>query len=617
MAAGDTNGAGAADPATGTDQQTARRPEGARTGDPENPRADRRAEAHGDGSAQGESVDEQFGDPERHGATEASRRQQGSGRGEDAGSEKDSGREEDPGRDQRAGTGHGGTEGSDGDPEPLAAPERRQLDLVRRFGTAGSLVLAFGAVGAGAAPVNNPLIGVRLLGLPARIPTVAMACAWLGMLMIVTAWLWLGKLSWPGRARMITRTQLDRTVVMWGLPLAIAPPLFSTDMYTYLGQNAVAASGVNPYTLGPSAALGVEHPLVANVPNIWRDTPSPYGPLFLMVGQHLARVIGTDVVFGVLLWRAVMIAGLMLAIWAIPRLAVRCGVHPVAALWLSAANPITLFHVISGAHNEALLVGIMFAAIELGLRWRRPLGVAATAVLLTIGGAIKPPGFIALGFFGVYVARRRGGRFRDLVIVAAGLLAVFLATMAVITVASGWGLGWIDTFDVPNRIKTWLAPMTAFGMTGGGLGMLLGLGNHTDSMLVITKLIGYAVTGVVCLRLLWLSFKGRVEPLTALGITLGTLAVFGPVLHPWYLLWMVIPLALSTNNTRFRITAAAICAVVALLVAPTGTAYVLRAYQIPLAVIASLIAFAVLLWFMRGKVPRLLPTRRGARPVTS
>ncbi|MCX2734090.1 polyprenol phosphomannose-dependent alpha 1,6 mannosyltransferase MptB [Saccharopolyspora sp. NFXS83] len=514
-------------------------------------------------------------------------------------------------------TAYAGAAPTDRQPAPLDAPERRQLDLVRRFGTTGSLVLAFGAIGAGAAPVDNPLIGVRLLGLPARIPTVAMACAWLGMLMVVTAWLWLGKLSWPGRDRMVSRTQMDRTVVMWGLPLAIAPPLFSTDMYTYLAQNAVAALGINPYSLGPGTALGVDNPLVANVPNIWRDTPSPYGPLFLMFGQHIARVIGDDVVFGVLLWRVVMIIGLVLAIWAIPRLAARCGVHPVAALWLSAANPITLFHVVSGAHNEALLVGIMLAAIELGLRWRTPLGVIAAGVLLSIGGAIKPPGFVALGFFGIYVARRRGGRMRDLVGVAALLGAVLLVTMTIITVASGWGLGWIETYDVPNRIKTWLAPMTAFGMTGGGLGMLLGLGNHTNSMLVITKIFGYAITGGVCLRLLWLSFKGRIEPLAALGITLGTLAVFGPVLHPWYLLWMVVPLSLSTNDHRFRLGAAAICSIVALVVPPTGAAFLLRAYQIPFAVIASLIAFAVLLWLMRGKVPPLLPTRKGERPVTS
>ena len=32
------------------------------------------------------------------------------------------------------------------------------------------------------------------------------------------------------------------------------------------------------------AALGVDDPLTRSIPNIWRDTPAPYGPLFLIMG---------------------------------------------------------------------------------------------------------------------------------------------------------------------------------------------------------------------------------------------------------------------------------------------------------------------------------------------
>lgn len=502
-------------------------------------------------------------------------------------------------------------------PAGLDTSERRQLNVVRRFGTTGALVLAVGAIGAGAAPVDNPLSGVRLIGLPARIPTVAMACSWLGVLMVVLAWLWLGKLSWPGRARMLSRAQLDRTVLMWALPLAIAPPLFSRDMYCYLAQSEIAARGMDPYVESPLSALGVNDPLTSNVPNIWRDTPAPYGPLFLFIGRGIAALVGDDVVFGVLMWRLVMIVGLLLGVWAIPRLARRFGINPVPAMWLSVANPIVLFHVVSGMHNEALLIGIMLAGIEVGFRWRNRLGVVAAGVLLAIAGAIKPPAFIALGFLGIYVARRRGGRFRDLVRVAAGMTAILLVTMTVITLVSGWGLGWIGTFDVPNRVKIWLAPMTAFGMTGGAASTLLGLGNTTEAMLSITKVLGYAVTGAVCGRLLWLSFKERIEPMTALGITLATLAIFGPVLHPWYLLWAIPPLALSSNDNRFRIAATAITTVVAIVEPPTGADYLLRAYQVPLAVIAALIAFAVVLWLVRNRVPRLLPAGAGFRRFAS
>lgn len=494
----------------------------------------------------------------------------------------------------------------------LAGDERRQLTIVRRFGFTGSLLLGVGAIGAGAAPVDNPLSGVRLIGLPARMPTVAMAAAWLGMLMIVTAWLWLGRFALPGGTRMISPGQLGRTIALWALPLAVAPPLFSRDMYAYLAQSAIAARGIDPYVLGPDAALGVDNPLTANVPNIWRDTPAPYGPLFLMFGRVIAVLVGQNIVFGVLMWRLVMLASLALAIWAIPHLARRCGVQPVSALWLAAANPIVLFHVVSGMHNEALLMGLMLAGIEIGLRWRNVIGTIAAAVIMVIAGAIKPPAFVALGFFGVYLARRKGGRVVDLVRVTALLVTVFLIAMTVITVGSGWGLGWLETFDVPNRIKTWLAPMTAFGMFGGGgVSMILGLGNHTDAMLSITKLIGYGLSVAVCIRLLWISFRGRLEPLTGLGITLGAVALLGPVLHPWYLLWALPPLALSTNDKRFRVTATVISASVALLVPPTGAGYVLRLYMIPFAVIAAILAFGLMLLLVRNKVPNLLPTLTG------
>jgi alpha-1,6-mannosyltransferase len=491
------------------------------------------------------------------------------------------------------------------DPEPLAAHERRQLTALRRFGTTGSLILAAGAFGAGANPVINPLSGTRLLGLLTRMPTVAMACCWLGMLMLVAAWLWMGRLCLPGRERMLGPRELARTFGMWAIPLALCPPLFSTDMYSYLAQSEVAARGFDPYLVSPAVALGVEHPFTSNVPNIWRDTPSPYGPLFLMFGQLVSRLIGDNVVFGVLVWRAIMLCALAAAIWAIPKLARRCGVHPTAALWLGVANPIVLFHVVSGMHNEALMVGIMLPAIELGLRYVNTTGTLVTGALLTVAGAIKPPGWVALGFFGICVVLARGGRWRDLFRTGALLLAVFLATMTVITLISGWGLGWIDTFDVPNRVKTVMAPLTAFGMAGGGLSTLLGLGNTIDAMLSITKVIGYVIVAVVCLRMLWISFRGRIHPLAAMGVTFLTLALAVPVLWPWYLLWSVVPLALSTNNKRFRVTAMLICAAASLVIPPTGAGFVLRAYQIPLAVIAAIVAFAITLLLVRGRMPSL------------
>ena len=44
---------------------------------------------------------------------------------------------------------------------------------------------------------------------------------------------------------------------------------------------------MDPYTVGPAEALGNGDPLTKNVPTMWRETPSPYGPLFLVVGRGI------------------------------------------------------------------------------------------------------------------------------------------------------------------------------------------------------------------------------------------------------------------------------------------------------------------------------------------
>ena len=186
-------------------------------------------------------------------------------------------------------------------------PSRR----ARRLGLTGSLLMAVGALGSGALPVPNPLFGLRVLGLPARNATLAIAVTYAGIGLMVLAWLWVGQdaaLPGCGGARP-DQAQLARTAVMWALPLAVAPPMFSRDVYSYLAQSAILARHLDPYVLGPAEALGVDDPLTRSIPTIWRDTPAPYGPLFLILGRGITAISGNDVVLGVLEHRALALCG--------------------------------------------------------------------------------------------------------------------------------------------------------------------------------------------------------------------------------------------------------------------------------------------------------------------
>ena len=145
----------------------------------------------------------------------------------------------------------------------LDPTETRQLDAVRRFGTVGALLMGLGSLGAGTAPVlGNPVVGHLVFGLFPRMPTASLAVAYTGIAMVVLAWLWLGALVKPGRARLVSRRQMDRLMLLWAAPLLVAPPMFSRDVYSYLAQSAMVNRGLDPYVLGPAEALGVDHPLV-------------------------------------------------------------------------------------------------------------------------------------------------------------------------------------------------------------------------------------------------------------------------------------------------------------------------------------------------------------------
>ncbi|GAA4537704.1 polyprenol phosphomannose-dependent alpha 1,6 mannosyltransferase MptB [Pseudonocardia xishanensis] len=505
--------------------------------------------------------------------------------------------------------------------------------LARRLGLTGALLMAIGSLGAGALPVPNPLNGLRLIGLPARNATLAIALTYAGMGMVVLAWLWIGRmLSARGAvAPAPDRVSIGRTAVLWAIPLAMAPPMFSKDVYSYLAQSAITARGLDPYVLGPAAALGVDDPLTRTIPTIWRDTPAPYGPLFLMVGRGITALTGNDVVFGVLAHRALALSGVALILWALPKLARRCGMEPGLALWLGVANPLVLFHLVSGIHNEALMIGLLLAGLHLALgdpdepvpwpRW------VAGAALITLGASVKLPALLALGFVGVDLARRspwsdpqapppRGGRVRDVAAAAGALGLVAVGVYVVIGFGTGLGFGWIGTQGTANSIRSWMSLSTDIGQLSGQVGILAGLGDHTDTTLTITRGLGGLAAAAAVAWLLWSCLKGRVDPVTGVGAGLGAVVLLGPVVHPWYLLWAAIPLAATRGMPRYRRVALAASAVIAVMVPPTGADFNFRAYQLPFAIVAGVVMLLVALAAVRELVRREAGPRAPVGPAS-
>jgi alpha-1,6-mannosyltransferase len=510
---------------------------------------------------------------------------------------------------------------------PLNDTELTALRRIRLFGAAGTMLMAIGALGAGARPVvQDPTFGVRLLNLPSRIQTVSLTMTTTGAVMMALAWLMLGRFA-LGNRRM-SRGDLDRTLLLWVLPLLIAPPMYSKDVYSYLAQSQISLEGLDPYRVGPASGLGLSHIFTLSVPTLWRETPAPYGPLFLWIGRGISAVTGENIVAAVLCHRLVELLGVGLIVWATPRLARRCGVAEVSALWLGAANPLLIMHLVAGVHNEALMLGLMLAGAEFALRgidaprllpasWKRlgpdwePLGMlAAGAVLIVLSSQVKLPSLLALGFVTMALAYRCGGTLRALVVAGGGMAALSLAVMGLVGWASGLGFGWIYTLGTANVVRSWMSPPTLLALGTGQVGILLGLGDHTTAVLGLTRGIGVLIITVMVAWLLVAVFRGRLHPIGGLGVALGITVLLFPVVQPWYLLWAIIPLAAWATRTGFRVAAIVISLVVGIF-GPTANGDRFALFQIIDATLASTVIVVALIGLTYTRLPWRQPPVQG------
>ncbi|WP_199203493.1 polyprenol phosphomannose-dependent alpha 1,6 mannosyltransferase MptB [Mycobacterium sp. shizuoka-1] len=508
---------------------------------------------------------------------------------------------------------------------PLNDAELRAMRRTRLFGATGTVLMAIGALGAGARPVvQDPTFGVRLLNLPSRIQTVSLTMTTTGAVMMALAWLMLGRFTLGPRR--LSRSQLDHTLMLWMVPLLIAPPMYSKDVYSYLAQSQISADGLNPYKVGPAPGLGLDHVFTLSVPSLWRETPAPYGPLFLWVGRGISALTGENIVAAVLSHRVVVLLGVGMIVWAVPRLARRCGVAEVSALWLGAANPLLLMHLVAGIHNEALMMGLMLTGTEFALRgvdaagslvprplhWPRtrdqwaawtPLAMLiAGAVLITMSSQVKLPGLLALGFVGMALAYRWGATVTAFLKATALMTSLSLAVMAIVGWASGLGFGWIFTLGTANVVRSWMSPPTLLALGTGQVGILLGLGDHTTAVLSLTRAMGVLIIMITVTWLLLAVFRGRLHPVGGLGVALGATVLLFPVVQPWYLLWAIIPLAAWATRPGFRIATIAVTLVVGIF-GPTANGDRFALFQIVDATVASTVIVLLLIAVTFNRLP--------------
>jgi hypothetical protein len=434
----------------------------------------------------------------------------------------------------------------------------------------------------------------------------AVALVWVGMGALAIAWLAVALGSRPAQ---LTPRRAALVGLCWAIPLALAPPLFSRDVYSYLAQGTILHLGHDPYDQAPAvlAALHRGHTLAAVSP-FWRHTTAPYGPLFLALVSLIVGISGSHLVVGVLLCRVLDLAGLWLLIAHVPRVARALGADEGRSVWLAAASPLVLLGLLAPAHNDLLMAGLVAAGLAYALRGNPLLGVAVCALAATI----KLPALAGAVFIAVCWARAEPDRATRRRLLGAAIV-ITVAVLAAVTVAAGVGLGWVSTsvFSTPAKVRLAVTPATAFGYTIAGLLHDAGVAVSARGL---ESAIGVAAAAVAAGVGLGLLARARVPTLAArLGATLVLAAVAGPATWPWYLSWGLVLLCACPRPQRSRALLAAL-ALGAFLVRPDGT-LVLPLGSAP-GVLAAEVALAVAAWvrWRRSRTGRAAPGIGSAGP---
>ena len=149
------------------------------------------------------------------------------------------------------------------------------------------------------------------------------------------------------------------------------PPMTSADVLMYAAYGRLQAIGRSPYEITPAKVLRDQFdPVLRWTERPWQDTTSAYGPITSWT-QLLANKLGAENMHDIVFWLQMFsVVPFILACAGVIMLAHGDPRRQGRAALLTIANPLLIWAVVAGAHNEALAV--MFAVAGLLFMRKNP-----------------------------------------------------------------------------------------------------------------------------------------------------------------------------------------------------------------------------------------------------
>jgi alpha-1,6-mannosyltransferase len=394
------------------------------------------------------------------------------------------------------------------------------------------------------------------------------------------------------------------------------PPMTSADVLMYAAYGRLQTIGMDPYEITPAEVFRSQFdPVLRWTERPWTDTPSVYGPITSWT-QLLANKLGGENMHDIVFWLQVFsVVPFILACIGAVMLTRGDARRQGRAVLLTIANPMLIWAVVAGAHNEAL--SVMFAVAGMMFMRKNPF---LAGIGIGLAGCAK----VSIGIWGLGMlwAYRREPKKAALLclgtVIPMGLAYVVWQPAAFLQAALHNG-GYVSVGSWANPVYRFLDVF----MTSVHAKVVVGVISYTG-LVVIAWMLSRTLP--------WSAAPGlpreadpRQDPLTIALRTALVLSVAWLITSmytlSWYDLIAWLPLAVLAASKLDRI--------MLMRIAPLSLAYVPgRAIDVGPALdftasrirdtISPIVQFAVLLavimWWRKPEREELFPFRREARP---
>ncbi len=215
------------------------------------------------------------------------------------------------------------------------------------------------------------------------------------------------KYGWAPRLRKLVALGIGSVVAV-----IMVPPMASGDVLIHAAYGRIAATGGNPYETTPAdiIRLGFD-PVIVATERPWQNAYSIYGPVVTAVQWVSSKIAGDSVHLTVWLLQISVALAFVVAALAALKLVGPDLERRRRLILLTLANPLLIWAVVAGAHNES--IAVMFAVLAL-IAMRR--NVFLAGVLLGLAGCSK----LSIGLVGVAMLWALRGNHRKMLQLSLG-----------------------------------------------------------------------------------------------------------------------------------------------------------------------------------------------------